>query len=380
MKKLSILGSTGSIGTQTLDIVPNIGASVCALTTNKNTILLEEQVRKFKPTLAVAYDEQAAKDLKIRLADTNVKVETGIDGLIHASTMDDCDMLVTAVVGMIGLLPTLSAIEKGIDIALANKETLVCAGHIVMRKAQEKNVNILPVDSEHSAIFQSMHGQDLSAINKIILTASGGPFFGKTLEEIYNATKVDALKHPNWDMGAKISIDSATMMNKGLEFIEAMWLYDIDPSKIDIVVHRQSIIHSLVEYNDNSIIAQLSTPDMRLPIQYAITYPKRFECNIPKLNLWEMSNLTFDKPDYNTFKALKLAISAAHKKGNSGAVLNGANEVAVELFLQDKIKFGNIPELVLEALENVSFKDDFSIDTVLESDKLSREIVYSKFK
>ena len=330
-KRISILGSTGSIGTQTVDVLGSINAEVTALTTNKNIKLLEQQARKLKPKLVAAFDEQAAKNLKIALADTNIKVESGMDGLIHAAAMEDTDVVVTAVVGMVGLMPTMAAIDAGHDIALANKESLVCAGSIVTEAARKRGVKILPVDSEHSAIFQCIQAAQGNRLDKIILTASGGPFFGKKYDELKCVTPADALKHPNWSMGAKITIDSATMFNKGLELIEAMWLYDMPQEKIEIVVHRESIIHSLIEFEDGGILAQLDVPDMRLPIQYALTYPKRFPCKMERLRLTDVGTLTFFEPDEIAFPALKLARQAASLKGNMGAVMNGANEAAVEL-------------------------------------------------
>ena len=297
MKKLSILGSTGSIGTQTIDVLDSIDAQVCAITVNTNIEQAESQARLLHPQLVGVYDETKASDLRVRLADTDIRVVSGMDGLIEAATLPAVDTVVTAVVGMVGLLPTLAAIDAGKDIALANKETLVCAGQIVMRRAREKGVAILPVDSEHSAIFQCLQGRADNAIRRILLTASGGPFFGKTRDEMRGVKKEQALCHPNWSMGAKITIDSATMMNKGLELIEAMWLYDVEPEQIDIVVHRESIVHSAVEYDDGSVIAQLGNPDMRLPIQYALTYPKRVPCKIPPLDLPSLSKLTFFAPD-----------------------------------------------------------------------------------
>lgn len=374
-KRISILGSTGSIGTQTVDVLDSIDAEVTALTTNRNIKLLETQARKLKPQLAVCYDENSAKQLKIALADTNIKVESGMDGLIHASTMQNTDIVVTAVVGMVGLLPTLSAIEAGHDIALANKETLVCAGSLVTKKAKEKGVKILPVDSEHSAIFQCAEASHGNKLDKIILTASGGPFFGKKYDELKNVTKADALKHPNWSMGAKITIDSATMFNKGLELIEAMWLYDMPQEKIEIVVHRESIIHSLIEFEDGAVLAQLDLPDMRLPIQYALTYPQRLPCKMKRLNLADVGTMTFFKPDEVAFPALRLARLSASKKGNMGAVMNGANEKAVELFLNDKIGFLDIPELVERVMNEIKYESEITLDNVLMFDKQARELV-----
>ena len=379
-KRISILGSTGSIGTQTVDVLDSINAEVTALTTNKNIKLLEQQARKLKPKLAVAFDEKSAEDLKIALADTNIKVESGIDGLIHAAAMEDTDIVVTAVVGMVGLLPTMAAIEAGHDIALANKETLVCAGSIVTEAARKKGVKILPVDSEHSAIFQCVQAAQGNKLDKIILTASGGPFFGKKYEELKNVTREQALKHPNWSMGAKITIDSATMFNKGLELIEAMWLYDMPQEKIEIVVHRESIIHSLIEFEDGAVLAQLDVPDMRLPIQYALTYPERVPCKMERLNLAKVGKMTFFAPDEIAFPALKLARKAASLKGNMGAVMNGANEAAVELFLKEKIGFLDIPKLVNNAMEQIKYKDNITLDDVIMYDKQARELVNSALR
>ena len=375
MKKLSILGSTGSIGTQTIDVLDSIDAQVCAITVNTNIEQAESQARLLHPQLVGVYDETKASDLRVRLADTDIRVVSGMDGLIEAATLPAVDTVVTAVVGMVGLLPTLAAIDAGKDIALANKETLVCAGQIVMRRAREKGVAILPVDSEHSAIFQCLQGRADNAIRRILLTASGGPFFGKTREEMCGVKKEQALCHPNWSMGAKITIDSATMMNKGLELIEAMWLYDVEPEQIDIVVHRESIVHSAVEYDDGSVIAQLGNPDMRLPIQYALTYPKRVPCKIPPLDLPSLSKLTFFAPDEEAFPAITLARKAAKARGNLGAVLNGANEAAVDLFLRDKITFTQIADLVGKAVEGANYRAEITVDDVLESDRAARRMV-----
>lgn len=379
-KRISILGSTGSIGTQTVDVLDSINAEVTALTTNKNIKLLEQQARKLKPKLAVAFDEKAADNLKIALADTNIKVESGMDGLIHAAAMENTDVVVTAVVGMVGLLPTIAAIDAGHDIALANKETLVCAGSIVTEAARKKGVKILPVDSEHSAIFQCVQAAQGNKLDKIILTASGGPFFGKKYDELKNVTREQALKHPNWSMGAKITIDSATMFNKGLELIEAMWLYDMPQEKIEIVVHRESIIHSLIEFEDGAVLAQLDVPDMRLPIQYALTYPERVPCKMERLNLSKVGKMTFFAPDETAFPALKLARKAASLKGNMGAVMNGANEAAVELFLKEKIGFLDIPELVNNAMEQIKYKQNITLDEVIMYDKKARELVNSALR
>jgi 1-deoxy-D-xylulose-5-phosphate reductoisomerase len=375
MKKIAILGSTGSIGTQTVDILPSIDAEVVALTTNRRINLLEEQARALHPKMVCAMDENAAKELKIKLADTDIEVLTGMDGLIACAAESGADIVVTAVVGMVGLLPTMAAIKAGKDIALANKETLVCAGGLVMSAAKQYGVRILPVDSEHSAIFQCVQAANGNPIDKILLTASGGPFFGKKFEEMRGMTREQALAHPNWSMGAKITIDSATMMNKGLELIEAMWLYDLPPEDIEIVVHRESIVHSAVEFADGAVIAQLGLPDMRLPIQLALTWPQRVPCKVPRMSLAEVAKLTFYAPDYEAFPALNLAKHAASLKGDRGAVLNGANEAAVGLFLNGKIGFTDIAERVAYALDTIPYKKDITLDDVLAADKAAREIV-----
>ncbi len=375
MKKIAILGSTGSIGTQTVDILPSIDAEVVALTTNRRIDLLEEQARALHPKMVCAFDEAAARDLKVKLADTDICVLSGMDGLTACAAESGADIVVTAVVGMVGLLPTLAAIDVGKDIALANKETLVCAGELVMRAAREKGVKILPVDSEHSAIFQCAQAAHGNPLAKIILTASGGPFFGKTAAEMRSVTREQALAHPNWSMGAKITIDSATMMNKGLEQIEAMWLYDMPPEDIEIVIHRESIVHSAVEFADGAMIAQLGLPDMRLPIQYALTYPARVPCKVPRLSLAEAAKLTFYAPDYEAFPALGLAWQAAAQKGDRGAVLNGANEAAVGLFLEGRIGFAEIAERVAQALDAIPYRSSVTLDEVLAADRAARESV-----
>lgn len=380
MKNIVILGSTGSIGTQTIDILDSIDAKVCAISVNTNIERAEQQARLLQPSLVAVYDEKKASELKIRLADTGIRVVSGMEGLIEAATLPEADVIVTAVVGMVGLLPTLAAIDAGKDIALANKETLVCAGQIVMKRAREKGVAILPVDSEHSAIFQCLQGAAGNGISRILLTASGGPFFGMNREQMRHVTKEQALNHPNWSMGAKITIDSASMMNKGLELIEAMWLYDVEPDDIDIVVHRESIVHSAVEFTDGSVIAQMGNPDMRLPIQYALTYPARVPCKVPPLDLPRRHNLTFFAPDEEAFPALGLARRAAAARGNLGAVMNGANEAAVDLFLHDQIPFYRIPELVREAMDAVDYLPEITVEDVLESDRAARDIVHALVK
>nr|WP_300129726.1 1-deoxy-D-xylulose-5-phosphate reductoisomerase [uncultured Butyricicoccus sp.] len=376
-KHLSILGATGSIGTQTIDILSSIDAEVVALTTNRNIKLLEQQARALHPKVCVAFDEAAAKELKTALADTDITVLAGMDGLVAAATHPDCDTVVTAVVGMVGLLPTLAAIDAGKDIALANKETLVCAGQLVMDAARRKGVHILPVDSEHSAIFQCIQACQGNALDKIILTASGGPFFGKTAEQLKMVTREQALQHPNWSMGAKITTDSATMMNKGLELLEAMWLYDLPESQIEIVVHRESIVHSLIEFADGAVLAQLGVPDMRLPIQYALTYPERLPCKVPRLSLAEVGRMTFYAPDNQAFPAMNLARHAARRKGNVGAVLNGANEAAVGRFLSGNLPFWKIPQLVEKAMEQVPYQAQPTLDDILASDRAARQAVAS---
>lgn len=379
MRTISLLGSTGSIGRQSLDVIAACGMSVAAITANSSVDRLEEQARQFHPKLAVCYDEKAAQELKLRLADTDIRVASGMEGLIEAATLPEADTVITAVVGMVGLRPTLAAIKEKKRIALANKETLVCAGELVMRTAAEYGAEIIPVDSEHSALFQCLQGShDHGEIKRLILTCSGGPFFGKSWEELVNYTRADALKHPTWKMGAKITIDCATLMNKGLEFIEAMRLYQVTPDQIQIAIHRQSIVHSLVEYCDNAVLAQLGVPDMRLPIEYALTYPRRVRAVAGELDLFSCPPLTFDKPDYETFRCLKLALEAARKPGTPCAVLNGANETAVGLFLQDKVKFLDIANLVQSALETVPEGPADTLEQVLEADRAAREAVLSR--
>ncbi|MEE1076299.1 MAG: 1-deoxy-D-xylulose-5-phosphate reductoisomerase [Acutalibacteraceae bacterium] len=378
-KNLSILGSTGSIGTQTLDVARNLNITVSALTASTNVKAVEEQVREFKPKLAVMFNEDAAKDLKTRISDTDTTVEYGMEGLIHAATISEADTVLTSVVGMVGLKPTLAAINAKKNIALANKETLVTGGKLVMQAVKENGVNLYPVDSEHSAIFQCLQGMnDKKELKKIILTASGGPFFGKKKSELENVTLEQALNHPNWSMGKKITIDSSTMMNKGLEVIEAKWLFDIDVDNIDVVVHRESIIHSMVEFTDNSVIAQLGVPDMRIPIQYAITYPQRVPSSVKPLSLTDIGTLTFAKPDYDTFTCLSQCIRAIKEGQLAPVAANGANEIAVELFLNNKIKFLQIGELVQQAIDSVSKSELNCVDDIINADKTAREFVLSK--
>lgn len=376
-RSISVLGSTGSIGRQTLDVAASCGFDVAALTVHSSVKLAEEQVRRFHPRLAVAVDEAAAADLKLRLSDTDTKVLGGAEALLEAASLPEADTVVTAVVGIAGLKPTLAAIDAGKRIALANKETLVCAGELVMNRAKARGVEIVPVDSEHSAIFQCLQGsRGRHEVERLILTASGGPFYGKTCEELSLVTKGQALKHPNWAMGAKITIDSATLMNKGLEFIEAMRLYDLPPEQIQVVVHRESIIHSMVEFKDHAILAQLGTADMRLPIQYALTWPERTPGPATPLDLFSCPNLTFARPDLETFRCLALAMECAGIGGTSTAILNGANEAAVPMFLSDRISFLDIPRLVEGALARVPVVQDPSLEEILAADEAARAAVY----
>ena len=374
-KRISILGSTGSIGRQSLEVISACGMEVAALTANSSVKLLEEQARQFHPELAVLMDENAAADLKVRLADTSVKVLGGMDGLLEAAAVNSADTVITAVVGMVGLRPTLAAIREGKRIALANKETLVCAGDLVLEEARDYGAKIIPVDSEHSALFQCLEGnRDRGEVKRLILTCSGGPFYGRKRDELQGTTREDALKHPNWSMGAKITVDSATLMNKGLEFIEAMHLYQMPPEKISIVVHRESIIHSLVEYCDNAMIAQMGVPDMKLPIQYALTYPKRVaSAATTPYDIWNSGALTFGAPDPDTFRCLDLALRAARTGGTAGAILNGANEAAVAQFLDGKIGFLDIAEKVEQAMEKVPVIQNPSLLDVLQADAAARE-------
>ncbi len=375
-EKLSVLGSTGSIGTQSLDVAEKRGYEIVALTADRNVKLLEEQIRKWKPKYAALADEKAAAELKTAVADTDTKILSGIEGVCECAAVKEADTVLNSVVGIAGLRPTLTAIGEGKNIALANKETLVAGGALVMKSAKEKGVKILPVDSEHSAIFQCLEGMNKkSELKSIILTASGGPFFGKKREELQNITAAQALKHPNWEMGAKITVDSATMMNKGLELIEAVWLFDVSPDMIDIVVHRESVIHSLIEYADNSVIAQLGVPDMRIPIQYALTYPERYESPVRKLNLWDYQNLTFFKPDYETFRCLGVCRSAIERGGLYPCFANGANERANALFREGKAGFLQIADLVEKVTDKAPDKKEYTLSDVLEADRYARELV-----
>ena len=374
IKELIILGSTGSIGTQALDIVRNGGYKIKALAAGKNISLLEKQAREFKPVSVAVFDKAAAQDLKIKLADTDIKVLSGEEGVCEIASLK-ADILINAIVGIAGLKPTLAAIEKGTTIALANKETLVTGGEIVNRAARQKNVKILPVDSEHSAIFQSLQGAPEGSLKRILLTASGGPFFGKTKKDLQNVTVKEALNHPNWSMGAKITIDSATLMNKGLEVIEAVHLFGVSASQIEVLVHRQSILHSAVELSDGAVIAQLGTPDMKLPIQYALTYPERSDYAFERLDLFKVGSLTFQKPDIDTFRCLPLCIEAINKGGLAPTVVNGANEEAVKLFLEGKCIFLDIALLVEKAFSNFNNPASYDIEDIFNADKLAREWV-----
>ena len=377
-KKIGVLGSTGSIGTQTLDIVRNNpDLKVIALAAGNNVDLMETQVREFRPALCVMWTEKAAKELKDRLADLPVQVLSGMEGLLELATMPEIEILVTAIVGMIGLRPTIAAIKAGKKIALANKETLVTAGHIIMPLAAEMGTPILPVDSEHSAIYQSMNGEDKRKIQKILLTASGGPFRGKKREELLDITVEDALKHPNWAMGRKITIDSATLVNKGLEVIEAKWLFNVEPKDIQVVVHPQSIIHSMVEYVDGAVIAQLGTPDMKLPIQYALTYPDRRPLDGKKLDFYELASMTFEKPDTETFKGLSMAYDAIKAGGSMPTIYNAANEKAVSLFLNREIKFLEIYDLIQGAMENHKVVANPTVDEILAAETEAYEYIDS---
>lgn len=379
-KTISLLGSTGSIGRQTLQVARELGLSVAALTANRQVDLLEQQAREFHPALAVLYDWDAARELRLRLSDTDIRVEAGPEGLLLAAQLPQADTVVTAVMGSVGLEPTLAAIRRKKRIALANKETLVCAGELVMAEAERCGADIVPVDSEHSAIFQSLQGcRDRSEVRRLLLTCSGGPFFGRTYQQLESVTPADALKHPNWTMGAKITIDSATLMNKGLEVIEAMRLYRLPLAQVSVMVHPQSIVHSMVEFKDGAVLAQLGTPDMRLPIRYAMTYPERGENPAPPLDLLNSPPLTFLEPDRETFPCLRLAEEAAEAGGTACAILNGANEEAVRLFLAEKIGFYDISDLVAAARATVPVTQTPSLEEILSADHAARKAVKSAF-
>ncbi len=377
MKKIAILGSTGSIGTQTLDIVRNYQAEleVVALAAGSNVALMEAQIREFHPKVVAMWSEEAAKDLRTRIHDMDVEVLWGMEGLLAVSVLEEVEVLVTAIVGMIGIRPTIEAIKAGKDIALANKETLVCAGHIIMPLAKEYNVAILPVDSEHSAIFQSLNGEPKNRIHKILLTASGGPFRGKKKEELQQIQVEDALKHPNWSMGKKITIDSSTLVNKGLEVMEAKWLFGVEPEKIQVVVHPQSIIHSMVEYVDGAVIAQLGVPDMKLPIQYALFYPDRRQMWEKKLDFFELQHMTFEQPDMETFYGLRLAYEALKEGGNVPTIYNAANEKAVALFLDKKITYLQIPEMIERSMHKIAKVDNPDVADILDTEKAVYEYI-----
>lgn len=380
MRRISILGSTGSIGTQTLDVVRNNSdVTVAALTAGTNVDLLETQIREFKPEMAALWDEEKAKELKLRVQDLDVRISYGMEGMLEAASIESADMVVTAVVGMIGILPTIAAIRAGKHIALANKETLVTAGHIIMPMAEAYNVKILPVDSEHSAIFQSLNGEDKSALKRILLTASGGPFRGKTMAQLANVRVEDALKHPNWVMGRKITIDSATMVNKGLEVIEAKWLFGVDLDQIQVVVHPQSVIHSAVEFVDKGIIAQLGTPDMRLPIQYALFYPERRYLNSETLDLFKLGTMTFEAPDMENFKGLALAYKAAKIGGSMPTVFNAANERAVAKFLDRKIGFLDIANIIEYSMQMHQMIANPSVEDILNTEEATYDLIESRW-
>ena len=380
MKKIAILGSTGSIGTQTLDIVRTQGdLQVTAMAAGHNIDLFEQQIREFQPKNVAVWEEKDAIDLKSRVADLGVKVHYGMEGLVDVAADPDSEILVTAIVGMLGLRPTVAAIQSGKNIALANKETLVTAGHLIMPMAKEYDVQILPVDSEHSAIYQALNGERVNKIDKILLTASGGPFRGKTHEELSNVTLEDALKHPNWAMGRKITIDSSTMVNKGLEVMEAKWLFGVDLDQIEVLIQPQSVIHSMVQFEDGSIIAQLGTPDMRLPIQYALYYPRRRPLGGKRLDFSSLGSITFEKPDLDTFYGLALAYDAMRAGGNVPTIFNAANEAAVALFLEKKIPYLQITEIIEDCMKNCPFIPEPKLEAVLETEKQVRELIAARY-
>lgn len=380
MKNIAILGSTGSIGTQTLDVArKNEDLRVVAVSAGKSVEKLEEQIREFHPILAAVWDEKAARDLKTRIADTDTKVVSGMEGLLELASMPESDILVTAIVGMIGIRPTMEGIRAGKDIALANKETLVTAGHLIMPMAREYGVSILPVDSEHSAIFQAIHGEENKEIHKLLITASGGPFRGRTIEELRNVTVADTLKHPNWVMGRKITVDSATLVNKGLEVMEARWLFDMDLDHIQVVVQPQSIIHSMVEFKDGAIMAQLGTPDMRLPIQYALYYPHRRYLDGDRLDFTKLREITFEVPDMETFRGLPMAIQASREGGSMPTVFNAANELAVKKFLEEKIGFLDIYEIIAQSMERHKKIEHPDLDEILSVEQDTYQWIESRW-
>lgn len=380
MKNIAILGSTGSIGTQTLDVArKNEDLRVVAVSAGKSVEKLEEQIREFHPILAAVWDEKAARDLKTRIADTDTKVVSGMEGLLELASMPESDILVTAIVGMIGIRPTMEGIRAGKDIALANKETLVTAGHLIMPMAREYGVSILPVDSEHSAIFQAIHGEENKEIHKLLITASGGPFRGRTTEELRNVTVADTLKHPNWVMGRKITVDSATVVNKGLEVMEARWLFDMDLDHIQVVVQPQSIIHSMVEFKDGAIMAQLGTPDMRLPIQYALYYPHRRYLDGDRLDFTKLREITFEVPDMETFRGLPMAIQASREGGSMPTVFNAANELAVKKFLEEKIGFLDIYEIIAQSMERHKKIEHPDLDEILSVEQDTYQWIESRW-
>ncbi len=380
MKKIAILGSTGSIGTQTLEVARNNGdLEIVSLAAGSNIKKLEEQIREFHPRLAAVWTEEKAKELRDAVKDLDVKVVSGMDGLIEVCTLPEAEIVVTAIVGMIGIVPTIAAMKAGKDIALANKETLVTAGHIIIPLAKETGVQILPVDSEHSAIFQCLHGENRGELKKILLTASGGPFRGKKREELQNIQVEDALKHPNWAMGRKITIDSSTLVNKGLEMMEAKWLFGVEPGDIQIVVQPKSIIHSMVEFVDGAVIAQLGTPDMKLPIQYALYYPERRYLPGERLDFWKLSEITFEKPDMETFRGLKLAFDAAAAGGSMPTVYNAANERAVAKFLERKIAYLEIPEIIETCMAGHQVKENPSVEQILDTEQAVYEFIESRW-
>lgn len=381
LKNISVLGSTGSIGTQTLDVVrKNNDIKVVALSAGNNVELLEQQVREFRPSFVSMANDEALAELRERLSDmTGIEYGIGMDGLIHAATMEQAEIVVTAVVGMMGIVPTIEAINAGKDIALANKETLVTAGHIIMKLAAEKGVRILPVDSEHSAIFQCLNGERQNKIHKILLTASGGPFRGRTIEQMRDIKVEDALKHPNWAMGRKITIDSSTMVNKGLEVMEARWLFGVELDQVQVVVQPQSVIHSMVEFEDGAVMAQLGTPDMRLPIQYALYYPERRFLDTQHLDFWKLNQITFEKPDMVNFRGLALAYDAGRKGGNVPTMFNAANELAVAMFLDRKIKYLDIIDIIEQTMTNIEYIDNPDVKQILDTEAAAYEFIRSRY-